>query len=247
LCQAKHIKSFEHFAARDAMNMEGLSEATLEKFIQKGMIKKFTDLYHLEQYKDLIVNMEGFGQKSYDNLIMSVETSRKTTLAKLIYGLGIGNVGLTNAKMICKQLGNDIDKIINISREEIQQIDGIGDVIADTFVTYFENEDNKSLFNDLLKELDIAKEENSQESNILEGKIFVITGSVEHFENRNELKDFIESLGGKTTGSVTSKTDYLINNDSMSGSSKNKSAAKLGVPVITEEEFLKLAEREDLL
>jgi len=247
LCQAKHIKSFAHFAARDAMNMDGLSEATLEKFIQKGMIKKFTDLYHLEQYKDLIVNMEGFGQKSYDNLIMSVETSRKTTLAKLIYGLGIGNVGLTNAKMICKQLGNDIDKIINISREEIQQIDGIGDVIADTFVTYFENEDNKSLLNDLLKELDIAKEENSQESNILEGKIFVITGSVEHFENRNELKDFIESLGGKTTGSVTSKTDYLINNDSMSGSSKNKSAAKLGVPVITEEEFLKLAEREDLL
>lgn len=246
-CQAKHIKSFEHFVARDAMNMDGLSEATMEKFIQKGMIHKFTDLYHLEQYRDLIVSLEGFGQKSYDNLINSVEISRKTTLSKLIYSLGIENIGLANAKMICRQLGNNIDKITNISREELQQIGGIGDVIADTFVSYFENEENKQLVYDLLKEVDIAIEETSQVNAILDGKTFVITGSVEHFENRNGLKDFIESLGGKTTGTVTGKTDYLINNDSTSASSKNKTAAKLGVPVITEDEFLKLAEREDLL
>lgn len=247
LCQAKHVKRFVHFVARDAMNIDGLSEATLEKFIQKGMIHHFKDLYHMEQYKDVIIDMEGFGKKSYQNLISSINVSRKTTLPKLIYSLGIGNIGLSNAKMICKELGNSIDRIVNISRNDLTEISGIGDVIADTFASYFEDEENRKQFYDLLNELEISSETGTAQSNILEGKTFVITGNVTHFENRNQLKDLIESLGGKTTGSVTSKTDYLINNDNLSTSSKNKSAAKLGIPVITEEEFLKLAEREDLL
>ncbi len=236
-CQAKHVKSFAHFVSRDALNIDGLSEATLEKFIQHGFLKKFKDLYHLEQFREAIVNMEGFGEKSYENLIASVDKSRHTTLPKFIYGLGIANVGLSNAKMIVKALGNDIDSVVNADREQLEAIDGVGAVIADTFVSYFEKEDNKKAFYDLLEEMDIEKEEVSGEQ-VLAGKTFVITGSLNHFSNRNQLKDLIEKLGGKVTGSVTGNTSYLINNDSKSSSSKNKTAAKLGVAVITEEEFL---------
>lgn len=244
-CQAKHVKSFAHFVSRDAMNIDGLSEATLEKFIQKGFLKTFKDLYHLERYHDEIIEMDGFGQKSYDRLIESANASRKTTLARFIYGLGIANVGLSNAKMIVKQL-KSVDNIINCTRQELEAIDGVGAVIADTFAAYFEDEDNKKNFMELLQELDIEKEDESTAANILDGKIFVITGSLNHFGNRSELKELIEKLGGKATGSVTGKTSYLINNDSTSSSSKNKTAAKLGVPVITEEEFLNLAGIKDM-
>lgn len=237
-CQAKHIKSFVHFAARDAMNIDGMSEATLEKFIQRGMLHKFKDLYHLDVYRDEIVDMEGFGEKSYENMMNAIENSRNTTLAKFIYSLGIENIGLSNAKLIVKNLSNNVDNILNATREQLCAIEGIGDVIADTFVSYFENEHNREDFKSLLEELKIETEDVLEGSNDLEGKVFVITGSLMHFSNRNELKELIESKGGKVTGSVTGNTSYLINNDSTSSSSKNKNAAKLGIPVITEEEFL---------
>lgn len=244
-CQAKHVKSFAHFVSRDALNIDGLSEATLEKFIQHGFLKNFCDLYHLEKFRDEIIALDGFGEKSYENLLTSVENSRNTTLPKFIYGLGIANVGLSNAKMIVQALGNDIEKIIHAGRQELEKIDGIGAVIADTFASYFENEKNKEEFYKLLQEMHIEKAPDNQNNQILTGKVFVITGSLEHFENRNQLKERIEQLGGRVTGSVTGKTSYLINNDSHSTSSKNKTAAKLGVPVITENEFLEMAPMND--
>ena len=246
-CQAKHVKSFAHFVSRDAMNMDGLSEATLEKFIQHGFLKKFKDLFNLDNYREQIITMEGFGVKSYDNLIASIEKSRKVTLPKFIYGLGIDNIGLSNAKMIVKQLGGSIDAVVNVTRDRLVEIDGVGDVIADSFVSYFEDENNRKDFYELLNEVELEAENVAVGNNILEGKTFVITGSVNHFPNRNALKELIEQLGGKATGSVTGNTSYLINNDSTSASSKNKTAAKLGVPVITEEEFLSLAGRQDLM
>lgn len=244
-CQAKHVKSFAHFVSRDALNIDGLSEATLEKFIQHGFLKNFCDLYHLEKFRDEIIALDGFGEKFYENLLTSVENSRNTTLPKFIYGLGIANVGLSNAKMIVQALGNDIEKIIHAGRQELEKIDGVGAVIADTFASYFENEKNKEEFYKLLQEMHIEKAPDNQNNQILTGKVFVITGSLEHFENRNQLKERIEQLGGKVTGSVTGKTSYLINNDSHSTSSKNKTAAKLGVPVITENEFLEMAPMND--
>ena len=244
-CPAKHVKAFSHFVSRDALNIDGLSEATLEKFIQHGFLKNFCDLYHLEKFRNEIIALDGFGEKSYENLLTSVENSRNTTLPKFIYGLGIANVGLSNAKMIVQALGNDIEKIIHAGRQELEKIDGVGAVIADTFASYFENEKNKEEFYKLLQEMHIEKAPDNQNNQILTGKVFVITGSLEHFENRNQLKERIEQLGGKVTGSVTGKTSYLINNDSHSTSSKNKTAAKLGVPVITENEFLEMAPMND--
>lgn len=239
-CQAKHIKSFVHFTARDAMNIDGLSEATLEKFIQNGMIHKFKDLYHLDKYRDEIVSMEGFGQKSYDNMIKAINDSRDTTPAKLIYSLGIANVGLSNAKMIMNSLGNDIDRIMDVTRDELCAIDGVGEVIADSFVSYFEDKKRRDEFCELLEELNLTVPESDGSSDELGGRVFVITGSLNHFDNRNALKELIEGMGGKVTGSVTGNTSFLINNDSKSSSSKNKTAAKLGIPVITEEEFLEM-------
>ena len=244
-CQAKHVKSFAHFVSRDALNIDGLSEATLEKFIQHGFLKNFCDLYHLEKFRDEIIALDGFGEKSYENLLTSVENSRNTTLPKFIYGLGIANVGLSNAKMIVQALGNDIEKVIHAGRQELEKIDGVGAVIADTFASYFENEKNKEEFYKLLQEMHIEKAPDNQNNQILTGKVFVITGSLEHFENRNQLKERIEQLGGRVTGSVTGKTSYRINNDSHSTSSQNKTAAKLGVPVITENEFLEMAPMND--
>lgn len=239
-CQAKHIKSFVHFTARDAMNIDGLSEATLEKFIQNGMIHKFKDLYHLDKYRDEIVSMEGFGQKSYDNMIKAINTSRDTTPAKLIYSLGIANVGLSNAKMIMNSLGNDIDRIMDVTRDELCAIDGVGEVIADSFVSYFEDKKHRDEFCELLEELNLTVPEADGSGDELGGRVFVITGSLNHFDNRNALKELIEGMGGKVTGSVTGNTSFLINNDSKSSSSKNKTASKLGIPVITEEEFLEM-------
>lgn len=241
-CQAKHVKSFVHFVARDAMNIDGLSEATLEKFIQHGMLHEFADLYHLDDYRDTIIDMEGLGVKSYDNMMAAIDRSRHTTLPKLIYSLGIANVGLSNAKMIVKNTGT-LDRILSATMEELCAIDGVGDVIADSFVSYFADDKHRRELDRLVAELDIEAEKmTSGENAVLADKVFVITGSLNHYSNRNELKELIEKLGGKVTGSVTGKTSYLINNDSTSSSSKNKTAAKLGIPVITEDEFIKMIE-----
>lgn len=239
-CQAKKIKAFTLFVSRDALNIDGLSEATLEKFIAKGFIKEFADIFHLEQYKDEIIEMEGFGQKSFDNLMVSIQNARNTNLPRLIYSLGILNIGLSNAKMICKEFNYDIERLITASREELSGISGIGEVIADSIVSYFEEEENLINLRHLLKELNIEKIEINESSQVLKDKTFVITGSLEHFENRNALKELIEEKGGKVTGSVTSKTNYLINNDTTSSSSKNKKAKELGVEIISEEDFMKL-------
>lgn len=237
-CSAKKIKSFTLFVSRDGMNIDGFSEATLEKFIAKGFIHEYADIYHLDQYYDEIVNMDGFGEKSYQNLIKSIEISRNTTLPKLIYSLGIANIGLANAKMICREYGYDLEKMYTASIEELSLIDGVGEVIATTFLDYFKNEDNLARLQKLLLELQIEIEVVEEGNQPLLGKVFVITGSLEHYASRNELKERIETLGGKVTGSVTSKTNYLINNDIASGSSKNKKAKELGVEIITEETFL---------
>ena len=239
-CQAKHIKSFALFVSRDALNIDGMSEATLEKFIMNGLIKEYADIFHLDRYEEEIKSMEGFGEKSYNKMQASIEKARTTTLPKLIYSLGIANIGLANAKIICKEFDYDMEKMKMASPEELSAIDGVGEVIANAFVDYFEDERHVEEVDRLLKELIIPKEERNTETQIFAGMNFVITGSVEHFKNRNEVKEVIESKGGKVTGSVTSKTNYLINNDTTSGSSKNKKARELGIAIISEEEFLKM-------
>ena len=239
-CVAKRIKAFTLFTSRDAMNIDGLSEATLEKFIAMGFIHNFGDIFEIGKYKEQIVEMEGFGQKSFDNLMASLERAKKTTLAKVIYSLGIANIGLANAKVICKYFDDDLEKIRNASEEEISAIEGIGPVIAKSLSDYFHKEENNQRLDHLLGHLHIIHEENSEEQ-IFAGKTFVITGSVEHFANRSEAKTFIEARGGKVTGSVTKKTDYLINNDKTSTSSKNKKAQELGIPILSERDFLELA------
>jgi len=239
-CGAKHLKAFALFVSRDALNVEGLSEATLEKFIAKGFINSYSDMFHLDRHAEEIKSMEGFGEKSYVNLQKSVEKARTTTLPKLIYGLGIANIGLANAKVICKEFHYDIEKMIHLTEDDLNAISGIGPVIAKAYVEYFANEKHVEELRKLLDELEIPQEEKSAEAQIFKDVTFVITGSVEHFANRNEVKEVIESKGGKVTGSVTAKTNYLINNDVNSTSSKNKKAKELGIPIITEEEFLLL-------
>ena len=239
-CQAKHVKAFTLFVSRDAMNIEGLSEATLEKFIINGYVKDFTDLFHLDRYEEEIKNMEGFGEKSYENLQNSVRAARTTTLPRLVYSLGIPNIGIANAKMICRALRNDPDRILNATAEELSDISGVGGVIAGTFVDYFADEEHRDLFRRLLEEVEIPEEKITEDSRKFEGMNFVITGSVNHFANRAEVKEEIEKKGGKVTGSVTSKTNYLINNDVNSTSSKNRKARELNVSIISEEEFLNM-------
>lgn len=239
-CQAKRIKSFALFVSRDALNIDGLSEATLEKFIGAGFIKEFADIFHLDRYEETITQMEGFGQKSYDNLIRAAETSSHTTLARMVYGLGISGIGLAGAKMLCRKFKFDFDRMRHAGAEELVEVDGIGGVLADAWVRYFADEKNQEIVDHLLSELTFEQEEESTEEAIFEGMTFVITGSVEHFANRKELQETIEARGGKATGSVTSKTTYLINNDVTSNSSKNKKARELGVPIISEEEFIKM-------
>lgn len=242
-CQAKHIKRFEHFVSRNALNIDGISSQTLEKFIDRGFIKNYTDLYHLNNYEDEIVGMDGFGRKSYDNIIESVEKSRTVTLDHVIYALGIGGIGLANARLVSRHCNEDPEAVADITIEELMSVDGIGDVLAQSFREYFDDVNNRRLYNELLAELKLQKEVRDTSSPVA-GKTFVITGSVNHFTNRDELKAFIETLGGKTTGSVSAKTDYLINNDVTSNSSKNKKARELGIPVISEEEFMKLTGRD---
>ena len=239
-CPAKKIKSFGLFTSRDAMNIDGLSEATLEKFIARGFIHDFGDIFEISRHKDEIVEMEGFGQKSYDNLMESLERAKETTLPRVIYSLGIANIGLANAKVICRHFDNDLDRIRHASLEEVSDIDTIGPVIAGNLVAYFKDEDNNRRLDHLMSFLHIQEDSPKQEQ-IFEGMNFVITGSLVHFENRSEAKELIESLGGKVTGSVTKKTNYLINNDIQSNSSKNKKARELGIPILSEEDFRKLA------
>lgn len=239
-CSAKKIKSFGLFTSRDAMNIDGFSEATLEKFIARGFIHDFGDIFEISRYKDEIVEMEGFGQKSYDNLMESLERAKETTLPRVIYSLGIANIGLANAKVICRHFDNDLDRIRHASLEEVSDIDTIGPVIAGNLVAYFRDEDNNRRLDHLMNFLHIQEDSPKQEQ-IFEGMNFVITGSLVHFGNRSEAKELIESLGGKVTGSVTKKTNYLINNDIQSNSSKNKKARELGIPILSEEDFRKLA------
>ena len=242
-CQAKKIKSFDLFVSRDALNIDGLSEMTLEKFIAAGFIHEFDDIFHLDRHRDAIVTMEGFGEKSYENLIEAAKTASHTTLPRLIFGLGIAGIGLANAKVICRHFDFDLDAMRKADAEELCAIDGIGGVLADAWVTYFKNDKNNEILDHLLADLTFANEARSEEQT-LAGKTFVITGSVEHFANRKELQEKIESLGGKASGSVSAKTSYLINNDVTSNSSKNKKARELGIPILSEEDFLKMIGEE---
>ncbi len=239
-CPAKHIKSFAHFVSRDAMGIDGLSEATVEKLIDKGLVREYADIFHVDRYQQDITAMEGFGEKSFRNLVDSVNKARKTNPIRLLYSLGIPNVGLSNAKNICKNFNYDWAEIQNADYDQLIQINGIGDVMAKAYVNYFREERNQFIVGDLLQELEFEEQAASVSASvqIFEGLTFVITGAVERFKNRNEMKETIESLGGKTTDSVTSKTNYLINNDNLSGSTKNKKAKELGVSIITEEQLL---------
>ena len=238
-CPAKSIKAFTLFVSRDAMNIDGLSEATLEKFIDMGLIHEYADLYHMDRHRDVIVNMEGFGEKSYANLMESINASRNTTLHRVIYGLGIANIGLANAKMLCRYFDYDLAKMQAADVETLSAIEGVGEVIATAFADYMRDEDNLRKLQNLMAELHVEVPVVDEASQNMTGLSFVITGSLNHFENRNELKDLIEARGGKVTGSVTGKTTALINNDVASTSSKNKKAKELGIPIMAEEDFLR--------
>ena len=242
-CQAKKIKSFTLFTSRDALNIAGLSEATLEKFIGVGMIHEYADIFHLDRHQEEIVEMDGFGQKSYDNLIAAAEKASHTTLPRMVYGLGVAGIGLANAKMICRHFKNDFEAMRHATEEELVEIDGIGEVLAQAWTAFFSDGKNNAIVDHLLAELtfEAGDEESSEGADeAFAGMNFVITGSLEHFKNRKELQELIERRGGKVTGSVTSKTNYLITNDVASSSSKNKKARELGVPILSEEEFLKI-------
>ena len=241
-CQAKQIKAYALFVSRDAMNIEGLSEATLEKFIARGFIQTYDDLFHLDRHREEIQEMEGFGEKSYQNLMESVERARQTTLPRLLYSLGIPGIGVANARVICRETKVSPEALPDLTEEELSAVSGVGGVIAKAYVDYFEDETHRQVYGELLGEVHIEQETAEEGERPLEGTTFVITGSVEHFANRSELKSLIESKGGKVTGSVTSKTSYLINNDAASTSSKNRKAKELGVPILTEEEFLQMLE-----
>ncbi len=243
-CQAKKIKSFTLFVSRNALNIDGLSEATLEKFIGKGFIKEFADIFSLEQYREGIVSMEGFGEKSYDNLIESIKKASDTTQPRLLYALGIPNVGVANAKMLCKAFHYDLDQIRNADAETFAAIDGIGAVIGKSIADYFADPVKKEMIDRLLTHLTLEIPVQNDVKQSFEGITFVITGSVHHYANRNEIKAVIEEKGGKVTGSVTSKTNYLINNDTTSSSSKNKKAKELGIPILSEEDFIEMLEND---
>lgn len=237
-CPAKQIKSFDLFVSRDALNIDGLSESTLEKLIDVGIIHRFADLFSLEKHKDEIIALEGFGEKKWQNLCEAAEKARHTTLPRLIIALGIGNVGPATAKLICRHFSNDPDRVISATAEELTEIETIGGVIAESFTAYFADPVNLACFNELLGILDLEQEAESGKEQTMEGLGVVITGSLNHFANRDELKALIEERGGKVIGSVSAKTAFLINNDVNSSSTKNKAARKLGIPIISEEEAM---------
>ena len=240
-CQIKHIKQYALMASRDALNIDGLSESILEKFLSKGFIKSDSDLFRLDKFKDEIINMEGFGKRSYEKLITALDEAKNTTVSRFLYSLGIAGIGSANAKMIAKYFDNDIDRIISASKDDLRKIEGIGEVLAGSIEDFFKSEKNIENVESLRKILKFETEENGGGDKFA-GKVFVITGSLTHFSNRNEMKELIEKNGGKVSGSVSSKTNFLINNDTDSNSSKNKKAKELGVEIISEEDFLKLLE-----
>ena len=244
-CQAKKIKSFSLLVSRDALNIDGLSEATLEKFIAAGFIHSYADMFHLDRHKEAIVSMEGFGEKSYENLMAAVKKASHTNLVRVVYGIGVAGIGLANAKMLCRSFGYDFEKMRHATAEELTAVDGIGAVLADAWIAYFASAKNREAVDGLLAELTIENEAENTEAAIFAGMTFVITGSVEHFANRKELQAAIEALGGNATGSVTAKTTYLINNDVTSNSSKNKKAKELGIPIISELDFLNMMGEEN--
>ncbi|MCF0143150.1 MAG: NAD-dependent DNA ligase LigA [Parasporobacterium sp.] len=238
-CPAKQIKAFSHYVSRNCMNIDGISEETLEKFIGKGFISDFTDIYHLDRFKDDIINMQGFGEKSYGKIIDSVETSRTTQCARLVNALGINGVGQANAKILSRFFNNDIRSLMDAEVSELTDIENVGAVIAGNIKDFFSDDSKRSLVESLLKELTFAEEEKSENAEKLAGLTFVITGSLESYINRDALKAEIESMGGKVAGSVSSKTSYLINNDLTSTSGKNKTAKSLGIPIISEAQYIK--------
>lgn len=236
-CLAKHIKQLTLFVSRDAMNIEGLSEATIEKFVAEGMIKELADVFRLERFRERIVEMEGFGEKSFENLIASVNKARKTTPERLLYGLGIPGIGKANARLIARACGGSWEEIQSLDEDRLVAIEGIGDIMAAGFVKFFREQKNTESVKDILREVTLD-ETIEKTGSTLTGKTFVITGSLEHFANRDELKDRIEKAGGKVAGSVSSKTSYLINNDLLSTSGKNKKAKELGIEIIDEETIM---------
>ena len=242
-CPAKRIKQFALFVSRDALNIEGLSEMTLEKFIGKGFIQEFPDLFSLEEHKDEIISMEGFGQKSYEKLIENAEKARETSLARLLYGLGIGGIGASNARVLSEAFHENAEELSRAELSEVVSIKGIGPILGESIVRYFKEEENLRLFRKLLSVLHLQKEE-KEENAALSGKVFVITGSLNHFKNRKELEEEIRKAGASTASSVSKNTSYLINNDKNSSSSKNKKAQELGIPILSEEDFLKLLQGE---
>ena len=244
-CQAKKIKSFSLLVSRDALNIDGLSEATLEKFIAAGFIHSYADMFHLDRHKEAIISMDGFGEKSYENLMAAVKKASHTNLVRVVYGIGVAGIGLANAKMLCRSFGYDFEKMRHATAEELTAVDGIGAVLADAWIAYFASVKNREAVDGLLAELTIQNESENTEAAIFAGMTFVITGSVEHFANRKELQAAIEARGGKATGSVTAKTTYLINNDLTSNSSKNKKAKELGIPIISEQDFLNMMGEEN--
>lgn len=243
-CPAKQVKSIAHFVTRDAMNIDGLSEATIEKFLSEKIISSAADLFRISEHKEQIVTLEGFGEKSYAKLFEAVEAAKKTTPARVLYAIGVPNIGLSTAKLICRVFGEDLHAVMNATLEQLVTVDGVGEVIAEGMVSYFQNPENRQKVEELISILTIEKPESVSTSPI-SGKTFVITGKVEQFKDRSALKTYIEERGGRVTGSVSEKTDYLINNDALSQSAKNKKAKELGVTVITEEDFMKLAESEE--
>ena len=238
-CSAQRIQALSHFVSRDAMNMEGLSEETLKKFLEKGFVANYPDIFRLENHKDSITEMEGFGEKSYQNLIASIEKAKDVELPNFIYALGINHVGLRNAKLLCSNFDFDLEKIKQATEEELVQVEGFGEIIAHSIAHYFRQEDHLTLLDDALQYLRIRKTEQDETGDSpMQGLTFVVTGDLNHFANRKELQALIEQRGGKVTGSVTKKTNFLINNDIHSASSKNKKAAELGIPILSEEDFM---------
>nr|MCR5623681.1 NAD-dependent DNA ligase LigA [Lachnospiraceae bacterium] len=237
---AKKINSFVLYVSRDAMNIDGLSEKTIEKFIERGYVHEPADFYKLEEHRAEIESMEGFGRRAFEKLINAINASKNPEIANFIYSLGILNVGLSTARLIAKHFEFDFDRIRKASASELTEIDGIGDVIAKSFEDYFANEKNSAMVDRLLEyiEFKIPEITMGDSENKIMGLTFVITGSVNHFSNRSELKKYIEDRDGKVAGSVSKNTSYLINNDNTSTSSKNKKAKELGVPIITEDEFI---------
>lgn len=237
-CAAKKIKSFSLFVSRSAMNIDGLSEMTLEKLIAAGLIHTFADIYHLDAHRDVIEEMEGFGKKSCDRLLEAIEKSRETTLPRVLCAVGIPGIGISGARILCSHFGDDLAKIKEAEIEELSGVEGIGPVLAQNVYAYFRESGTAEPFDALIGELHIARAAVEDKPQILAGKTFVITGKVNHFANRDALKALIVSLGGKAAGSVSAKTDYLINNDVTSNSSKNKKARELGIAILSEEDFL---------